>query len=115
MEKDKVYLQHILDETERINKFLKGVNREEFINPQEITETHYAVVRSLEIVGEAASKISSQIKSKHKDIPWRLMSDMRNKIIHEYMNVDYEVVWETAKNDLPPLKSELEQVLSNSW
>lgn len=113
MEKDKVYLQHLIDEVNRISKFLEGVRKEEFVNSQEITEKHYAIVRSLEIIGEAASKVSQNTKDKNEDIPWRLMSDMRNKVIHEYMNVDYDVVWETSVNDLPPLKDKFVQILNN--
>ncbi len=109
-DKDKVYLQHILDEIYRIDVFLEGKDMDEFLS-SDITETHYAVVRSLEIVGEAASKLSSELKEQYPQVPWVSIVGMRNKIIHEYMGVDYEVVWETIKSDLPKLREVVETLL----
>jgi len=109
-DKDKVYLQHILDEIYRIDIFLEGKNMDEFVT-SDVTETHYAVVRSLEIVGEAASKLSGKLKDEYPQVPWVSIVGMRNKIIHEYMSVDYQVVWETIKSDLPQLRLAIESLL----
>uniref|UniRef100_A0A7C4XHK7 DUF86 domain-containing protein n=1 Tax=candidate division WWE3 bacterium TaxID=2053526 RepID=A0A7C4XHK7_UNCKA len=110
-DKDRVYLQHIIDEINRIGLFLNNVSKEELLS-DDITESHYAIVRSLEIIGEAASKLSADFKSAHTDIPWQIITGMRNKIIHEYMSIDYQVVWETIHNDLPLLKSAVEAILT---
>lgn len=111
-QRDKVYINHILEEISRINIFLTDVNEADFLSG-DVWEKHYAVVRGLEIIGEAASSLSTELKTEFSDIPWRLMSDMRNKIIHEYMSVDYTVVWETATVDLPKLVKPLESILES--
>ena len=108
---DDVYLHHILDEIYRVEQFLSDTSKEEFLDG-DITETRYAVVRSLEIIGEAASKIRSEFESQHQNILWSVMIGMRNKMIHEYMDVDYQVVWETAKFDLPKLKEQITSLLN---
>ena len=111
-DKDKVYLQHILDEINRIKEFFYDVEETGFVD-SEITEKHYAIVRSLEIIGEAANKVSAELRKNHREVEWNSMIGMRNKIIHEYMNVDYQVVWDTAKIDLPPLKTAIENLLKS--
>jgi len=70
-----------------------------------------AVIRNLEIIGEAATKLSNELKEKYSQVPWASMVGMRNKIIHEYMGVDYQVVWETIVSDLPQLKVVVEELL----
>ncbi len=109
-DRDHVYLQHILEEIDRIHLFLADTAMEDFLT-SDITETHYAVVRSLEIIGEAATKLSNELKEKYSQVPWASMVGMRNKIIHEYMGVDYQVVWETIVSDLPQLKVVVEELL----
>lgn len=109
-DRDRVYLQHIIEEINRIDIFLADTNMAEFL-ASDITEIHYAVVRSLEIIGEAATKLSGDLKEKYSQIPWASVVGMRNKIIHEYMSVDYQVVWETVVSDLPQLKVVVEELL----
>src|SRR3989344_1167295 len=106
---DKIYLEHILDEIYRIESFLSNWTKEDFLN-SDITADHYAAVRSLEIIGEAASKVSVDYRNEYPELPWRDMIDMRNKVIHEYLNVEYGVVWDTAVSDLPLLKEQLESI-----
>ncbi len=109
-DRDRIYLKHILEEIDRIDVFLADANMQDFL-ASDITETHYAVVRSLEIIGEAVNKLSSGLREEHSNIPWSVIIGMRNKIIHEYMSVDYEVVWETVTSDLPQLKTIVESLL----
>ena len=109
-DRDKAYLQHILDEIYRIDIFIEGKSMDDLVN-SDVTETHYAVVRSLETIGEAASKLSDGLKDDYLQVPWISIVGMRNKIIHEYMSVDYEVVWETIKSDLPKLREVVEILL----
>src|SRR3990167_9902524 len=101
---DKIYIEHILDEIRRIEDFLQGWIENEFLS-SDVTADHYAIVRGLEIIGEAASKVSQEYRNNHSELPWRDMVDMRNKVIHEYLSVEYSVVLKTATEDLPLLKS----------
>jgi len=71
-----------------------------------------AVIRRLEIIGEAARRISDETKSAYQNLPWYEMVGMRNAMIHDYDDVDMVIVWETIQNDLPPLISALESILS---
>lgn len=109
---DKIYLEHILDEIRRIEAFLENWNESSFLS-SEVTAEHYAAVRSLEIIGEAASKVSPKYRRLYSELPWRDMIDMRNKVIHEYLNVDYKVVWDTVTKDLPALKKQVENILKS--
>ena len=109
-DKDRTYLQHILDEINKIEVFLSGVDEKTF-TLTDTTEKHYAVVRSLEIIGEAASRTSAELRNEHPEIKWGSMIGMRNKIAHEYLDVDYQVVWETARLDLPPLGDSIKVLL----
>ena len=105
---ESIFLKHILSAVDEIEKFTKGVGREDFLRS---SEKQSAVVRQLEIIGEAVKNLSEEFKSKQSDIPLRDISSMRDNLIHEYFGVDLEVVWETVKEDLPELKSELLKII----
>ena len=105
---ESIFLKHILSAVDEIEKFTKGVGREDFLRS---SEKQSAVVRQLEIIGEAVKNLSEEFKSKQSDIPWRDISSMRDNLIHEYFGVDLEVVWETVKEDLADLKSELLKII----
>ncbi len=72
---------------------------------------NFAVVRSLEIIGEAAKRIPEEIREKYPEIPWKAMSGMRDRIIHAYDSVDMEIVWEVVISDIPRIKPKMQQVL----
>jgi uncharacterized protein with HEPN domain len=72
---------------------------------------HDAVIRQIEIIGEAARNISQEFKDKHANIPWIKMIGIRNKVIHEYFSVNFSVVWDTVKVDLPSLKKSIKKIL----
>lgn len=80
--------------------FIKGMKYEDFIDD---VKTQYAVVRALEIIGEAVKQIPKSLKNRYPEIPWRQMAGMRDKLIHEYFGVDYERVWKTLNKDIPQL------------
>ena len=104
MKKDKAYLKDILDAISDIEAFIANINESEFyINK----EKRYAVVRALEIIGEAVKNLSKELRAKHKEIPWKEIAGMRDKLIHWYFGIKWELVWETVKNKIPELKKQL--------
>jgi uncharacterized protein with HEPN domain len=110
MRNDKTYLAHILDAIETIEEYLKGVAYEEFTSSKMMID---AVIRELEIIGEASNNLSTQFKQENPKIQWRRIKDMRNFLIHEYFGVNTKVVWDTCKNDIPFFKSFVIQALDN--
>jgi uncharacterized protein with HEPN domain len=102
-----VFIEHIRDAVNNILEFTEGCAEEDFKNDK---KTFSAVVRMLEIIGEATSKLTQEFKDQYPDIPWQDMKDMRNKLIHEYFTVDAEIVWELLQEDIPDLKEQLEEI-----
>jgi uncharacterized protein with HEPN domain len=76
-------------------------------------KTQFALIRVLEIIGEASKKVPDEIKNKSKNIPWREISGMRDLLIHDYFGVNIQVVWETAKKDLPELKEKIQKLVKD--
>ncbi len=111
MKRDNAYLQHILDAISNIEKFIKGLTKEDFLDN---VEKQYAVLRGLEIIGEAAKNISRELKKKYPHIPWREIAGMRDKLIHQYFGVNLDLVWETVKTKLPELKDQISTVLKET-
>ncbi len=104
MKRDDLYKQHILGAIEQITLYLQKVSRKEF---EKDSMRKDAVIRQLEIIGEATKHLSKAFRELYSDIPFQRIISMRNKMIHEYFGVDEEVLWETAKKDLPALKKAL--------
>lgn len=107
-EKDTVYVHHILLAIEKIGGYVARGGKDLFDRDTAIQD---AIVKQVEIIGEASRKISEVYKASHQDIPWRKMTGMRDKLVHDYMGVDLEAVWKTAIQDLPPLKKQVAAVL----
>jgi uncharacterized protein with HEPN domain len=105
MKNDRTYLIHIRDAIETIYGYLHNVSYESFNSNKMIID---AVVRELEIIGEASNNLSEQFRQNHSEIQWRRMKNMRNFLIHVYFGVNTKVVWDTCKNDLPILKDSIE-------
>ena len=101
MSNDLIYLHHIFDAIEKIERYLTEKVIGDLFKDDMLLD---AVVRELEIVGEAAKNISAEFLKKNSSIPWQSMTGMRNRLIHEYFGVDRKVVWDTCQVDLPELK-----------
>jgi len=108
MRQDLPFLKHILDEVNFLLKETKGLTFGKFINNDLLKR---GVTRSLEIIGEATKNISSKLKNRHKDIEWKLMAGMRDKIIHYYFGVNWVVVWDVVHQKIPELKIKVEKVI----
>src|SRR4051812_46253417 len=104
----KIYLSHIVDSIILLEKYLEGVTEEQFADSD---EKHDLAVRRLEIIGEAARNIPEDFKKQHTNIPWRDIGDMRNVLIHEYFDIDYDIVWKTVTQFIPPLKEQIESIV----
>ena len=102
-----LYIDDMIKSLEKIERYIKGLS---FDKARQDTKTIDAVVRNLEIIGEAASRIPKEIKDKYPELPWKEMVGMRNKVIHEYFGVDVTILWKTVKEDLPPLKKEIKKI-----
>jgi len=105
---DILYLRHILDAIERIERYLHNVTREQFEREELLQD---GAIRQLEIIGEATRRLSKDLRGRYPEIPWRGMAGMRDKLIHDYLGVDLEMVWITATEDAPVLKEQIKTVL----
>ncbi len=108
MKQDKVYLQHISDEINFVLDESNKLDYDAFIESEIYTR---AFSRSLEIIGEAVKSLSSEFKDLHNEIEWKKIAGMRDKLIHEYFKVDYEIMWDVIKNKLPDMKNRIEKLL----
>jgi len=98
---DLAYIEHILDSIRKIKEFSHGLSLKEF-KTNELAQD--AIIRNIEIIGEASKKISSDTKRIYDKIPWKEITGMRDKLIHDYLGVDVGVVWKTIKEDIPSLE-----------
>ncbi len=105
---DTVYLRHILDAIGLIEEYTSDMSENEFFSNSMARD---AVVRQMEIMGEAAGNVSDDFQEKHPEVPWGKMTGIRNKFVHEYFNVNYAIVWDTVNEDLPVLKKTIETIL----
>jgi len=102
------YLKHILDEIEFLLVSSKNMSEDKFMYDETLQR---AYSRSLEIIGEAAKQLPKDFTEKYPQIDWSLMAGMRDKLIHHYFGVDYAIVWDVVKNELPKLKPQIQELI----
>ena len=106
------YLNDIIDSIDDITEFVAGMSFESFTDDK---KTVKAVIRSLEVIGEAVNKLPQNIRDQYPESPWQEMVGMRNRLIHEYFGVDLNIVWQTIEEDLPSLKSNVRKMYSDLY
>lgn len=109
MKEDTIYVAHILDAIKDINEMTTGMDEDDFVENKPV---RLAVVKSLEIIGEASKNISEEFRAKNPQIPWKDIIRMRDKTIHFYFGIDYSIVWQAVERDLPVLEAALKKSLS---
>lgn len=97
---DGVYLDHILEYGNAIQEYVAGKRKRDFLSD---TKTQHAIIRCYEVIGEAVKRLSDETVSREKSVPWKRVASMRDLLIHEYFNVNLDVVWDTTKKGLPKL------------
>ena len=106
----RVYLEDIRDAIAKVEKYTAGLPWEDFVGNEEKVD---AVVRNLEILGEAAKHVPAHMRSKHPEVEWRKIAGLRDMLIHKYFGTDLEIVWDIIGNKLPTLKSQILSILDS--
>lgn len=102
------YVDDILESIELISDFTQSLTLDDFLKDK---KTSYAVIRAIEIIGEAVKNIPEDVKAEFSNIPWHKMAGMRNKIAHEYFGISLKIVWKVAKEELPKLKYDINALM----
>jgi uncharacterized protein with HEPN domain len=109
MSRDKLYIRHILMAIDKIIEYT-AVGYDDFL-----THSHWqdAVIRQLEIIGEATKHISTELRDLHKEVPWRRIAGLRDVLVHDYMGVDLNAVWQITQKEIPELESHVRAILDD--
>ncbi len=107
---DLVYVGHMLDTAEQSVATLSRKSRADFDSDENL---RLALAHLLQIIGEAARRVSPQFRADHPSVPWRAIIGMRHKVVHDYLSVDYDIVWDTVAHELPPMIENLRRILGS--
>ena len=107
----RLYLDDILNAVDKIEKYTEGLNIKQFRSDE---KTFDAVIRNLEIIGEAVKHIPPNIRKRASELPWKQMAGMRDKLIHAYFGVRYDVVWETVRKRLPEVRASIKAIVDDN-
>ena len=102
------YFRHILDETDYLIDKRQGLSKEQFLRDETLKR---AFVRSIEIIGEASKKPPPELKNRYPKVNWKAIGGMRDRLIHDYFGVDYEIVWDVVENKIPTLREDILAIL----
>jgi uncharacterized protein with HEPN domain len=106
--RDKDFLGDITEAMNLISLYTKGLTYRKFLEDRKAQD---AVVRNLEVIGEASKNIAAAFKAKHPDVPWKKVAGLRDKLIHFYFGIDYKIVWSIVKKELPKLRKQVKEIL----
>ena len=107
MKDDRLYLSHILEAIDRVHSYTSA-GRSAF---RQDLKTQDAVIHNLQIVGEAAKKVSAETRAAHPEMPWRNMTGLRDRVVHDYFGVSLDIVWDVVENHLPRLREQVKKLL----
>lgn len=102
------YLNDILYAISKLDDFIQGLTYEQFMEDE---KTQFAVIRAIEVIGEATKNIPDSIKANHTSVPWRNISGMRDKLIHAYFGIDMDILWKTVTKEVPTIEPKIRQML----
>lgn len=105
---DRDYLEDIVEAIERIQIYVEGFSYDRFVQD---TKTQDAVIRNLEVIGEAAKQVSDTLREQRPEIPWREVCGVRDKLIHHYFGINFETLWQIIETDLAPVLSQIRDIL----